>query len=184
MTETTVSKENARVALLVGDEAARLDSLLRQEAESIQQRIDDFKKTNQLKIPLIPMLVRAKLKEVSKETEEMGKLLDAFTRFRYSYVRDRLERKIRQSVSDHISVTNTELMIVDNLSDPEIYQIYEKYKSREFFIVDESFKVSDLFSEAEMAEGHADWVRGQWWLWGFYGFLFLGVVIAFAIDHG
>src|SRR5690606_5969941 len=103
MTETTVSKENARVALLVGDEAARLDSLLRQAAESIQQRIDDFKKTNQLKIPLIPMLVRAKLKEVSKETEEMGKLLDAFTRFRYSYVRDRLERKIRQSVSDHIS---------------------------------------------------------------------------------
>ena len=184
MTETNVSKENARVALLVGDEASRLDSLLRQEAESLEQKIEDFKKTNRVKIPLISMLVRDKLKSVSQETEEMGRLLDAFTRYRYNYVRDRLERKIRQSVSDQVPVTNTELMIVDNLSDPEIYQIYEKYKGREFFIVNENFKVADLFSDDEMAKGHADWVRGQWLFYGFFGFLFLGVVISLAMEHG
>ena len=182
-TQTNVSKENARVALLVGDEASRLDSLLRQEAESLEQRIEDFKKTNRVKIPLISMLVRDKLKSVSQETEEMGMLLDAFTRYRYHYVRDRLERKIRQSVSDQVPVTNTELMIVDNLSDPEIYRIYEKYKGREFFIVNENFNVAGLFSDGEMAKGHADWVRGQWLFYGFFGFLFLGVVISLAMEH-
>lgn len=184
MTETFVSKENAKVALLVGDEASRLEDLLRHEAESLQQRIEDFKKTNKVKIPLISMIVRAKLKSVSKETEEMGVLLDAFTGYRYSYVRGRLERKIRQSVSDQVSVTDTELMIVDNLSDPEIYQIYEKYTGRDFFIVNNDFNVADLFTESEMVEGHADWVRGQWLYYGFFGFLFLGAVITFVAEHG
>jgi len=183
MTETAVSKENARVALLVGDEAYRLDSLLRKEAASLQQRIEDFKKSNQLKIPLVDALVRAKLKSVSEEAEELGRLVDALTRYRYTYVRDRLERKIRQSVSDQISVTNTELLIVDNLSDPEIYQIYEKYQGREFFIVNEHFRVADLFSESEIVEGHADWVRGQWLFYGFFGFIFLAIFISFLSNN-
>tara|TARA_R100000306_G_scaffold21267_1_gene25153 strand:+ start:6563 stop:6766 length:204 start_codon:yes stop_codon:yes gene_type:complete len=54
MAETAVSKENARTTLLVGDEAFRRDCLFRQEAESLRQKIEDFKRTNQVKIPLIP----------------------------------------------------------------------------------------------------------------------------------
>lgn len=184
MTETVVSKENVEIALLVGDEANRLDQLLREEAEGLQQRIEDFKKTNQLKLPLISMIVRDKLKSVSEETEEMRKLLDAFTRHRYSFVRDRLERKVRQSISDQISVTNTELLIVDNLTDPKIYEIYQKYKGREYFIVNDDFKVSNLFTQDEMDKAHKDWVRGKWMFYGFFGFLFLVGLISSIFDRG
>lgn len=37
--------------------------------------------------------------------------------------------------------------------------------------------MADLFSEDEIARGHLDWVSGQGLFYGFFGVLFLGVVI-------
>lgn len=177
MTETTVSKDNVEKALAVGDEASRINKLLKGEAESLQAELEHFRKTRKLKLDILPIFIREKLRSLSEETEDLVKLLDAFAGIRYSFVRDTLERKVRQSVPNQISVTNTELLIVDNLSNPEIYKLYEKYKGREYFAVDEKFKVEDLFSAPELEEAHRKRVKSDWLLYGFYGFVFLSILI-------
>jgi hypothetical protein len=177
MTETTVSKANVEKALAVGDEASRLSVLLKEETALLKQKIEDYEKDNRLRFGLYTLEVEMKIRALTKEAGELAKMIDAFAEYRFLYLRDRLERKIRHSDSDRVAVTNTELFIVDNLSDNEIYQIYEKHKGRDHFAVQDNFEIKSLFSGAELEQAHKRWVKRQIWMWGFGVLAIVGFIL-------
>jgi len=159
LAEIVVRKDKVELAIRNGLVIQRLKDCLVAEEKEFKARVSDYSKTHSLNFDGI-VDVRKKLENFNHESKEMAEVLAIYPELRFTYLHDRLERKLRHAEGETNSVTNTELLVLDRLLSDDVSSFFEKYSQREYFIKDDINETADLFTSEDMQRASKQRARG------------------------
>jgi len=149
VTDMPVSKKKVEAAIQNGLTIQRLKECFDAELKEFKERVSDYSKSHKLDFYSI-VDVNQKLREFNHDSREISEVLKIYPGLRFTYLRDRLERKLRHVEAETVSVTNTELLVLDKLLSEDVERLCKKYSQRMYFVKDDIQNVRDLFTDEEI----------------------------------
>jgi len=156
MSETMVDKKKAETAIRNGHLLQVIRDSFIKDKEKLKKLVREYEKINKVSFELSAGDISEKLRDYNNETKEIYKILEEFPEIRFDFLKERLARKIRLSDSDSISLTNTELLVIDRLLSDEFEHFCKKYSNRNYFLMDGELGVPDFFSDDEISKASTE----------------------------